>query len=165
MSGSELAALSRAHGLFAGATREAAPDVRIEPYDGLLARAAALNTGAGHKLYQSEVDRSREVLRSAATTDVAVADTVAQAHRDHATARAQTKSVLDEARADTAVPDNPIGQREAIRRRVARLRAQQEHVQAARRRGPTASVEMAPVELPNGAPRPHPRRPAVAAGQ
>jgi cell wall-associated NlpC family hydrolase len=129
-----LAALSRAHGLFAGATREAAPDVRIEPYDGLLARAAALNTGAGHKLYQSEVDRSREVLRSAATTDVAVADTVAQAHRDHATARAQTKNVLDEARDDTAVSDNPIAQREAIRRRVARLRAQQEHVQAARRR-------------------------------
>jgi peptidoglycan DL-endopeptidase CwlO len=134
VSGSELAALSRAHELFAGTTREAAPDVRLDPYDGLLERAAGLNTGAGHELYQSAVERSREVLRSAASTDAAVADTVAQAHRDHATAGALTKSVLDEARADTAVPDNPIAQREAIRRRVARLRAQQEHVSTARRR-------------------------------
>ncbi|MGA8126029.1 MAG: NlpC/P60 family protein, partial [Mycobacterium sp.] len=134
MSGSELAALSRAHEMFAGTTQHAILDVPVGPYDGLLARVAGLNTGAGHELYQSEVDRSREVLRSAATTDAALAETVAQAQRDHATARVQTKSVLEEARADAAVPDNPIAQREAIRRRVARLRAQQEHVQVARRR-------------------------------
>jgi peptidoglycan DL-endopeptidase CwlO len=134
VSGSELAALSRAHELFAGTTQQAALDVPVQPYDGLPARAVGLNTGAGHELYRSAVDRSREVLRSAAITDAAVAETVAQAHRDHATARAQTKSVLDEARADTAVPDNPFAQREAIRRRAARLRAQQEHVLAARRR-------------------------------
>ena len=62
-----------------------------------------------------------------------MAATAAKAHRDHANARALTKSVLDEARADTAVPDSPIAQREAIRRRVARLRAQQAHVLTARR--------------------------------
>jgi len=134
VSGSELTALSRAHELFAGTTRDAAADVRLDPYVGLLERVSGLNTIAGHQLYQSAVKRSREVLQSAASTDAVVAATVAQAHRDHATARAQTKSVLDEARADTAVPDNPIAQREAIRRRAARLRAQQEHVQAARRR-------------------------------
>jgi peptidoglycan DL-endopeptidase CwlO len=132
VSGSELATLSRAHELFVGATREASLDAGAGRYDGLLERAAGLNTGGGHQFYQSAVRRSRDALRSAATTDAAVAATTAQAHRDHAHARSQTKNVLDEARADTAVPDNPIAQREAIRRRVARLRAQRAHLLSAR---------------------------------
>jgi peptidoglycan DL-endopeptidase CwlO len=134
VSGNELAALSRAHELFAGRTRHVAVDARLAPYDGLLERAAALNTTAGPGLYQSAVNRSRDDLRAAATADVAVAATVEEAHRDYANAQGLTKGVLDEARADTAVPDNPIAQREAIRRRVARLRAQQAHVSAARRK-------------------------------
>ena len=133
MSGSELAALSRAHELFAGTPREVALDARLAPYDGLLERAAGLITLGGHELYQSAVNCSREALRSAATTDAAVAATAAKAHQDYADARALTKGVLNEARADTAVPDSPIAQREAIRRRVARLRAQQAHVLTARR--------------------------------
>jgi cell wall-associated NlpC family hydrolase len=71
-------------------------------------------------------------LHSAATTDAALAATATQAQRDHANARALTKSVLDEARADTAIPNTPMAQREAMRRRVARLRAQQAHVSSAR---------------------------------
>ena len=134
MSGNELVALSRAHELFAGRTRSVAVDARLAPYDGLLERAAALNTAAGRGGYQSAVNRSRDDLRAAATADAAVAGTVKEAHRDHANAHGLTKGVLDEARADTALPDNPIAQREAIRRRVARLRAQQAHVLAARRK-------------------------------
>jgi cell wall-associated NlpC family hydrolase len=134
VSGNELAALSRAHELFAGSTRQVAVDARLAPYDGLLERAAGLNTTAGQGLYQSAVSRSRDDLRVAATADAAVAATVGEGHRDYANAQGLTKGVLDEARADTAVPDNPIAQREAIRRRVARLRAQQAHVLAARRK-------------------------------
>jgi cell wall-associated NlpC family hydrolase len=134
MTGNELAALRRAHELFAGTTRGASLDARLAPYDGLLARAAALNTGGGQAVYHAAVDRSRDDLREAADVDAAVAATAREAHQDHAHARALTKRVLDEARADTAVPDSPIAQREAIRRRVARLRAQQAHVLAARRK-------------------------------
>jgi cell wall-associated NlpC family hydrolase len=134
VSGNELAALSRAHELFAGSTRQVAVDARLAPYDGLLERAAALNTTAGQGLYQSVVSRGRDDLTAAATADAAVAATVGEAHRDYANAQGLTKGVLDEARADTAVPDNLIAQREAIRRRVARLRAQQAHVLAARRK-------------------------------
>ena len=134
MSGDELAALRRAHELFAGSTRPVAVNARLAPYDGLLERSAALNATAGQGLYRSAVNRSRDDLRAAATADAAVAATVEAAHRDHADARGLTKGVVDEARADTAVPDNPIAQREAIRRRVARLRAQQAHVLAARRK-------------------------------
>jgi cell wall-associated NlpC family hydrolase len=134
VSGNELAALSRAHELFAGSTRPVAVDARLAPYDGLLERAAALNATAKQGLYHSAVSRSREDLRAAATADAAVAATVGEAHRDYANAQGLTQGVLDEARADTAVPDNPMAQREAIRRRVARLRAQQVHVLAARRK-------------------------------
>jgi peptidoglycan DL-endopeptidase CwlO len=134
VTGDELAALSRAHQLFAGRNRQVAVDARLAPYDGLLDRAAALNATAGQGIYQLAVNRSRDDLRAAATADVAVAATVEEAHRDYANAQGLTKGVLDEARADTAVPDNPIAQREAIRRRAARLRAQQAHVSAARRK-------------------------------
>jgi cell wall-associated NlpC family hydrolase len=134
VTGDELAALRHAHELFAGPTREASFDARLAPYDGLLARAASLNAVGGHERYHAAVDRSRDDLRSAAAVDAAVTATSREAHRDHAHAGVLTKSVLDDARADTAVPDSPIAQREAIRRRIARLRAQQAHVLAARRR-------------------------------
>jgi cell wall-associated NlpC family hydrolase len=133
VSGSELAALGRAHELFVGATREATPDAGLAHYDRLLKRAAGLNTGGGHEFYQSAVGQSRDVIRSAATTDAALAATAAQAYRDHTHARTLTKGVLDEARADTAIPDTPMAQREAIRRRVGRLRAQRAHVLSGRR--------------------------------
>ncbi|WP_371685124.1 C40 family peptidase [Mycobacterium sp. MFM001] len=85
--------------------------------------------------YHLALDDSREALRSAARTDAAAAAVITGAHRDHVAARGQTKNVLDEARADTAVaPDTPIAHREAIRRRVARLRAQRVHVVSARER-------------------------------
>ncbi len=124
--------LSRAHELFSGPARQAPLDAGAAQYDGLLERAAGLNTGGGHELYLSAVDSSRQALRSAASTDAAVAGTAAQAHRDHAEARTLTKNVLDEARADTAIPDTPMAQREAMRRRAARLRAQRTHVLSAR---------------------------------
>jgi peptidoglycan DL-endopeptidase CwlO len=131
VTGNELAALSRAHELFTGPARQVTLDAGLAYCDGLLARAAGLNTGGGHELYQSAVDGSRAALRSAAAADAAVAATLAQAHRDHANARTLTERVLDEARADTAIPDTPMAQREAVRRRVARLRAQRAHVLAA----------------------------------
>jgi len=134
MSGDELAALRHAHELFAGTAREVVLDARSASYDGLLAKAAAMNTVTGHDSYHAAVERSRDDLRSAAAVDAAVTRAAGEAHQDHAHARAMTRSVLDEARADTATPDSPIAHREAIRRRVARLRAQQAHVLAARRK-------------------------------
>ncbi len=132
VSGNELAALSHAHQLFAGPARPVPVDVEAAQYDKMLERAVGLNTGGGQELYRSAVDRSRKALRSAATIDAAVAATASRAYRDHANARTLTQNVLDEARADTAIPDTPMAQREAMRRRVARLRAQRAHVLDAR---------------------------------
>lgn len=132
MSGNELSALSRAHQLFTGAPRRVTLDADRAHYDMLLRGAAGLNTGGGQELYQVAVHRSRAAMGSAATTDTALAATVADAQRAHANARALTRSVLDEARADTAIPGTPMAQREAMRRRVARLRSQRAHVLSAR---------------------------------
>jgi cell wall-associated NlpC family hydrolase len=130
---SELEVLGRAHQLFGGSTRQANLDVATAHYDGLLNRAAGMNTAGGQQHYQLAVRRSREALQSAAQRDAAVAHVIAQARQDHTQARQLTKSVLDEARAEAAVtPDTPMAQREAIRRRVARLRAQRGHVLWAR---------------------------------
>ncbi|MGA8544047.1 MAG: NlpC/P60 family protein, partial [Mycobacterium sp.] len=132
MSGNELSALSRAHQLFAGTPSGVTLDADLAHYDSLLRRAAGMDTGGGQERYQSDVDQRRAALRSAVSTDAALAGTATQAHRDHTNARALTKNVLDEARADTTIPTTPIAQREAMRRRAARLRAQQAHVLSAR---------------------------------
>ena len=74
-------------------------------------------------------------MASAARTDAATEVVLAGAQQDQADAREQTKNVLDQARADnTATPASPLAQREAMRRRAARLRAQRAHVLVARGR-------------------------------
>jgi peptidoglycan DL-endopeptidase CwlO len=140
---SEVEALSRAHQMFAGSTRHSTLDARSAHYRGLLQRAAELNSGVGHGGYQSLVNRGREALLSAGRTDAAAADVIASAQRDRAEARELTKGVLDEARADAAVtPVTPMAQREAMRRRVARLRAQRAYILAARLRARRHSVAL-----------------------
>ena len=129
----EIDELSRAHQIFAGSARHAAVDAGTAHYPELLQRVAGLNVGAGQRRYRIRVDGSREALRSAARADAAAAAILADAHRDRMRARDLTKSVLDEARVDAAVPaGTPMAQREAIRRQVARLRTQRAHVLTAR---------------------------------
>ncbi len=132
---SEVEALSRAHQMFVGSTRPVALDARTSHYGSQLERAAGLNSGAGHDRYQLTARRSLDALSSAARTDAATEAVIAGAQRDRAEARELTKSVVDQARADTmATPAAPMAQREAMRRRAARLRAQRAHVLVARRR-------------------------------
>src|SRR5262249_27378741 len=129
---SEVEALSRAHQMFAGSTRRPTLDARTAHYRGLLQRAAELNNGVAHGDYQILVERTRDALLSAGRTDAAAAGVIASAHEDRAQARALTKNVLDEARADaTLTPVTPMAQREAMRRRITRLHAQRAHVLSA----------------------------------
>jgi peptidoglycan DL-endopeptidase CwlO len=132
---SEVEALSRAHQMFVGSTRPVALDARTSHYGSQLERAAGLNSGAGHDRYQLTARRSLDALSSAARTDAATEAVIAGAQGDRAEARELTKSVVDQARADNmATPAAPMAQREAMRRRAARLRAQRAHVLLARRR-------------------------------
>ncbi|OMC11215.1 hypothetical protein A5747_23715 [Mycobacterium sp. IS-836] len=129
--------------MFAGGTRRATLDAGIGDYRRLLLRSAELNSGVAQADYQVLADRSREALLSAGRTDAAASGVIANAHQDRAQARELTKSVLDEARADAATtPMTPMAQREAMRRRAARLRAQRAHILSARLRARRHSLAL-----------------------
>jgi len=133
VSESEIEVLSRAHRLFAGGTRKSTLDAGTAQYRGWLQRATGPNSGVAHGGYRLAADQGRQRLLSAAGTDAEAARVIAAAHRDRAEAGERTKSVVDEARVDAAgTPMTPMAQREAMRRRVARLRAQRAHVLSAR---------------------------------
>jgi peptidoglycan DL-endopeptidase CwlO len=133
MNDDEIPLLARAHNFFAGPRPSVAIDSRNAHYDQLLDRTTELNTGAGHARYLGDLTKHRQTLLSSAQTDTTLAAILADAHRSHSDAHQQTKIVLDAARADPApAADTPIGQREQLRRRIARLRAQQGHVLTAR---------------------------------
>lgn len=123
----ELVVLERAHRLFAGIS----PAVTLETP----ATSQESKYVVSQKDYQRAADHSHVVLVSAANTDSALATILAAARRDKAVARGLTGGVVDEARADAAAAAaTPLAQREAMRRRVARLRAQRAHVVSARGR-------------------------------
>ncbi|MHA7648739.1 C40 family peptidase [Mycobacterium sp. ML4] len=123
MSEPELRALTRAHRLFVGAS----PAVMLDTIG-----VPESNSVIRQHQYRTAVDRSRVVLASAGQTDSALATIIADAHRDRGVARGLTAGIVEEARADAASgPTTPLAQREALRRRAARLRAQRSHVLSA----------------------------------
>ncbi len=133
----EVEILGRAHALFGG---HASP-VRLadDDYSNWSNRAlrvpADLDAGSGHDGYRLAVEGSRSALRAAADTDAEVVRLIARAQHEHRAARQLTGRILAEARTDPSSPaDSPLALREALRRRVARLRAQHEAVFRARRR-------------------------------
>jgi peptidoglycan DL-endopeptidase CwlO len=140
---SEIDALTRAHQMFVGSTRHPKLDAGTSRYRGLLERVAGLNSDATQSHYQLVADRNRQAMLSAARTDAAADDIIAGAHQDRARASELTKNVLDEARADAAVaPVTPMAQREAMRRRAARLRTQRTHVLSAHSRAHRRAVAL-----------------------
>lgn len=142
MSPSEIEVLSRAHDMFVGRSRPSSLDAGTGNYRSLLHRAAGLNDGVAGGGYRLVADDSRQRLAAAAATDAAAARVIASAHRDRAEARDLTGGVLDEARADAVVAATPMAQREAMRRRVARLRAQRAYVLSARLRARRRLAEL-----------------------
>jgi len=143
MSETDVEALSRAHQLFAGSTRPSSLDAGTGHHLDVLRRAARLGNAMAHGGYQLALDHSRQRLTAAAGTDAAANDVIAGAHRDRAQARELTRSVLDAARADAAtMPATPLAQREAMRRRATRLRAQRTHVLSARFRARRRYAEL-----------------------
>ncbi len=131
----EMDALRRAHQLFAATALSAMPETRTTAAEHGAPFPAAPGAGYAHDRYRQQLDRVAALTRATGQTDTALHDVIAGARRDHLAAQTLTRQVLDAARADTGPqPDSPVAQREAVRRRVARLRAQHGHVLAARRR-------------------------------
>ena len=127
MSG-ELDLLARAHDLFG---RSALPPALTPATD----HAHSLrSTGAFAAAYRELAAAHRVAGAEAGGTDTALVRILDDARRDHAEGHRGTAAVLAAARADNAVPDNPIAARELVARRAIRLRDQRRHVLAARRR-------------------------------
>ncbi|MCX2929210.1 C40 family peptidase [Mycobacterium sp. CVI_P3] len=127
MTTAELEILARAHALFTGQ--------REMP---VLAAPAGLPptlTGGLPDGYRHSAVRHGDDFGAARRVDAELAAILTRVQRDHRQAYQQTRAVLDAAHADAAsTPDNPVAQRELLRRRAARLRAQHAHILAARRR-------------------------------
>jgi cell wall-associated NlpC family hydrolase len=123
----DLEVLTRAHALFAGQREMPSLEAEFSLRD---VQAEGLPVA-----YRRAAERRRDELTAARRVDGEVSAILARAQRDQREAHRQTRAVLDAARADAGpTPDNPIAQRELMRRRAARLRAQHAHVLAARRR-------------------------------
>lgn len=128
----EIAALTRAHELFAGHP----PNLNL----GGGAESAEQAMGDGQRLsgpgfagYRRTAAHSLVDLRHTAATDSEMMSILRGAADDHAAAHQRTKAILDAARTDQLpAADTPMGQREAIARRIARLRAQHRTVESAR---------------------------------
>lgn len=128
MSG-DLDVLARAHALFSGQPYPAALGSAGEGHGRAPSSAGSL-MAAYRQTAQSYLARAADARRM----DSALLAVLAGAAGDHDEARRATAAVLAAARAEAAVPDNPIAAREMLRRRTIRLRTQQRHVLAARRR-------------------------------
>jgi peptidoglycan DL-endopeptidase CwlO len=125
---SEIDVLSRAHQLFAGNIPPPALGATTEHHAGPLQRLDPV----APQPYRAALESSRRRLVSAAHVDEAATEVMAQAHRDRSQAGRLTRGVVEEARADVAsTPASPMAQREAMRRRAARLRRQHAHVLSA----------------------------------
>jgi len=129
-----VAALARAHNLFAGAARTdrlgdapAQADAHAEAISHSasgLPPAASARAGAALKR-----------LSRAGHTDRALGAVIAAARADHAHGRTATRTVLEDAETDTTpAADTPIGRREAMARMATRLRTQHRHIARSRRR-------------------------------
>lgn len=126
----DVAALSRAHALFAAdgfATELGSP-----PH--LPAGADGGGRGRLGTAYLDAAAAARAEHTGARAVDAEFIRILAAAGRDHQRARVDTAAVLAAAHADRPALDNAIAARELLRRRIHRLRTQRGHVLAARRR-------------------------------
>jgi SLT domain-containing protein len=127
-----LAALSRGHNLFAGATAgKPLSDIQIQARAERLLHAtrwlpdaAAVRSGAAVQQLHRLGDNDRQL-----------GEILSAAHADRAHGNTATGMVLEAARADVPpAADTPIGRREAMARMAVRLRTQHRHIAGSRRR-------------------------------
>jgi len=126
--------LARGHNLYGGDHRDAepadAPALRRHAQ-----RLARVTTVDGMGAAAPATLRMAADLRRAATADTELATMLADAYTDHTLGRRGTRTVLDDAHADSMpAADTPLGRREAVRRMAARLRMQRRHIQRSKRR-------------------------------
>lgn len=120
----EITVLRRAHDLFAGNPSLAAGGGPASDAVNVLRQPAEV-TGSGFARYRTQADTGRSALMSTNGVDERLNTILQGAADEHSTAAHRTRVILDAARADSVpAADTPMGQRELMARRAARLRAQ-----------------------------------------
>lgn len=130
MASKDLELLARARDLFRGEPAHAA----LAAPAGTGETRSAQWAGDLDAAYRSASRMRDAELGDSLHVDAQAARMLASAVDGHRRAARDTAAVLAAARADEPRVDNPIAMRELMRRRLARLRAQRGHVQAAQRR-------------------------------
>lgn len=125
--------LRRAHEIFgAPAAAPPVPGDTSGEVDQRLAGNADLHGGGGHQRYVEDLTQLRASVRASAENDAELRKILAELAASHTEGHRRTKDILDAAHADTAPgSDTPIGQREAITRKAAYLRHQQQAIREA----------------------------------
>jgi cell wall-associated NlpC family hydrolase len=124
----EVDILSRAHALFAGDPHQQSIGLPLGESVGLTAA-----TGVTATAYRDTAALRSDELTESRSTDDELSRILSAANRDYQDAHRDTGAVLAAAKADSAVPTNPIAARELLRRRIIRLRRQRNHIVAARK--------------------------------
>jgi cell wall-associated NlpC family hydrolase len=133
--------LIRAHALFGGGGGGGGAEPgRLDAASSPTAQPE--HRGATAAAYRQAASSRTADLATARGVDDEFTRIMAAAYRAHRVAHRDTAAVLAAARAESPVTDNPIAAREALRRRIARLRAQQAHVLTARRRAQRRRAEL-----------------------
>lgn len=125
-----VAALARAHNLFAGTPVSPRIGDVAEQTDATSHHAAGLPEAAS-----ARSGASIKLLSHSRHADRTLGAILAAARADHAHGRAATRTVLEAAESDvTPAADTPMGRREAMARTAKRLRSQHRHITTSRRR-------------------------------
>lgn len=130
----EISLLAQAHSLFAGtAAAPAGQGPAREAHQALVHPDQVASPALAP--YRSRAESGRAVLAATAEADSRLTTLLHGAADEHAAAGQSTKAILDAARADS-VPagDTPMGQRQLMARRAARLRASHRVVSSSRAR-------------------------------
>lgn len=130
----EIRLLQRAHAMFSGA-----PSVPEGAGPAHAAQQALVHpeqvSSTSLADYRQRAESGRAALAATADTDAKLTSIVRGAATEHAAAAHSTKVILDAARADSApAADTPLGQRQLLARRAARLRASHRVVSSTRAR-------------------------------
>ena len=129
MSATDLELLARARDLFRGEPRL----VSLTAPAGITPVAGEWSGDLATAYHSALASRDAE-LADSHRVDAEATRVFASSQQGHGHAARNTAAVLAAARADAAWVDNPVAMRELMRRRLARLRTQRQHVHAAHRR-------------------------------
>ena len=126
--------LARGHNLYGAEHFDAGPADAPEQLRHRAERLATVDRAGMGPAAQVNLRMAAE-LRRAAATDRELAAALAAARTEHASGRQGTRQILDDARSDwMPAADTPLGQQEALRRMVTRLRRQRHYLHRSHRK-------------------------------